>query len=150
MIGEVSDEARAVTQCAFDCLWLAIDALKPRCPVSTIGEAIKDEAHRRGYSVVREFVGHGLGRQFHQEPTIPHYPTRQSRNVRLEAGLCFTVEPMINIGKRHGVEDKRDGWTVRTRDGKLSAQHEHTVLMTEDGPEVLTLTKNGPQRGDEF
>ena len=150
LIGEVSEEARGVTQCSFDCLWLAIDAIKPGCRVSDIGDAIVAEAHKRGYSVVREYVGHGLGRQFHQEPSIPHYPTRQSRQERLLPGMCFTIEPMINAGQRQTVLDKRDGWTVRTKDGSLSAQFEHTILMTEDGPEVLTQPPNGPQRGHRF
>jgi methionyl aminopeptidase len=150
LIGEVSDKARAVSQCAFDCLWLAIRTIKPGCPVSHIGDAIKKEAEGRGFSVVREFVGHGVGRQFHQDPTIPHFPNRQSRRDRLDAGVCFTIEPMINSGGRHGVTNKRDGWTVRTRDGSLSAQFEHTVLMTETGPEVLTITQNGPQEGDQI
>ena len=150
LIGEVSDEARAVTQCAFDCLWLAIHAITPNCPVATIGQAILDEAESRGFSVVREFVGHGVGREFHQEPTIPHYPTRQSRRDRLAPGTCFTIEPMINVGVRQGMTDKADGWTVRTRDGQLSAQFEHTIMMTEDGPEVLTTTEHGPREGHKF
>ncbi len=150
LIGQVSDVARAVTQCSFDCLWLAIRAITPNCFVSTIGEAIRAEAERRGFSVVREFVGHGLGREFHQEPTIPHYPTRQARRDRLEPGVCFTIEPMINVGVRQGITDREDGWTVRTRDGSLSAQFEHTIMMTEDGPEVLTLTKHGPRPGHRF
>lgn len=150
LVGDVSDEARAVTQCAFDCLWAAIDAIRPNCRVSDIGDAIVRVASKRGYSVVREFVGHGLGRQFHQEPTIPHYPNRQSRHERLPPGVCFTVEPMINVGDRHTVTDKRDGWTVRTRDGSLSAQFEHSILMTESGPEVLTPTERGPQKGHIF
>jgi len=150
LIGEVSDLARAVTQCSFDCLWLAIDAITPGCAVSTIGDAIKAEAESRGFSVVREFVGHGVGRNFHQEPTIPHYPNRQSRKDRLEPGTCFTIEPMINAGRRHGVTNKRDGWTVTTRDHSLSAQFEHTILMTEDGPEPLTISSRGPQKGHTF
>jgi methionyl aminopeptidase len=91
-----------------------------------------------------------VGRNFHQPPTIPHAPTPEARRQRLEPGLCFTVEPMINTGVKDSVQSKRDGWTVRTKDGGLSAQFEHTVLMTEHGPEVLTLTKNGPQRGHKF
>lgn len=150
LIGDVSDEARAVTQCAFDCLYAGIDALQPGCKVAEIGEAIVELAHGRGFSVVREFVGHGIGRSFHQEPTIPHHPTRQSRRDRLAPGMCFTIEPMINVGDRHGITDRRDGWTVRTRDGSLSAQFEHTILMTEDGPAILTPTKKGPQRGHQF
>jgi len=150
LVGEVSDKARAVTQCAFDCMWKAIDALKPGSRIAEIGRAIVAEARPRGFSVVREYVGHGVGRRFHQDPTIPHYPTDQSRRERLEPGICFTIEPMINEGTRLTTLDKRDGWTVRTKDGKLTAQFEHTVLMTEDGPLPLTLTKNGPQRGHKF
>jgi methionyl aminopeptidase len=150
LIGEVSDEARAVTQCSFDCLYAGIKALTPGCRVSDIGDAIVELATSRGFSVVREFVGHGLGRGFHQEPTIPHYPTRQSRRDRLYPGMCFTVEPMINVGDRHGITDRRDGWTVRTKDGSLSAQFEHTVLMSEEGPVTLTPTEHGPQPGHRF
>lgn len=150
LIGEVSDSARRVTQCSFDCLYLAIDAIRPGCRVSDIGDAIVQEAHARGFSVVREFVGHGVGREFHQDPTIPHFPNRQSRKDRLYPGVCFTIEPMINVGDRQGIQDKRDGWTVRTKDGSLSAQFEHTVLMTENGPEILTTTSRGPQRGHKF
>lgn len=150
LVGETSTDARAVTQCSFDCLYAAIDALTPGCLVSTIGEAITQEARQRGFSVVREYVGHGVGRRFHQEPSIPHHPTRQSKRERLLPGMCFTIEPMINQGTRLTVLDKTDGWTVRTKDGKLSAQFEHSVLMTEDGPEILTTTKLGPQRGHSF
>lgn len=150
LIGEVSEERRSVTQCAFDCMHLAIDALTPGCRVATIGEAVVPEAHRRGFSVVREYVGHGLGRQFHLDPSIPHFPNRQSRIDRLFPGMCFTVEPMINAGSRYTQSDKIDGWTVRTKDGRPSAQFEHTVLMTEVGPEILTLTQDGPQQGHRF
>ena len=150
LIGDVSDEKRAVTQCAFDCLYLAIDALTPGCRVSTIGETVVPEAHDRGFTVVREYVGHGLGRQFHLDPSIPHFPNRQSRIDRLYLGMCFTVEPMINGGSRYTKSDKNDGWTVRTKDGQASAQFEHSLLMTEDGPEILTLTQHGPQRGFQF
>jgi len=150
LIGSVSEEKLAVTQCAFDCLWLAIEAITPGCPVSVIGETIVAEAHRRGFSVVREYVGHGLGRSFHQDPSIPHFPNRQSRVDRLFPGVTFTIEPMINAGTRFTRLDKADGWTVRTKDGKASAQFEHTVLMTEEGPEILTPTQHGPQKGHIF
>ncbi len=150
LLGSVSEEAVAVTQAAFDCMHLAIDALTPGCTVSTIGDVIVKEAHSRGFSVVREYVGHGLGQVFHQPPNIPHFPDRKSRQQRLLPGMCFTVEPMINAGSRFTRLDKQDGWTVRTRDLRLSAQFEHTVLMTEEGPEILTLTQHGPQKGHRF
>ena len=150
LIGEVSEEALSVTQAAFDCMFLAIDALTPGCTVRVIGDTIVEEAHRRSLSVVREYVGHGLGENFHQEPNIPHFPDRKSRQKRLLPGMCFTVEPMINAGTRFTRLDKKDGWTVRTRDTRLSAQFEHSVLMTEDGPEILTMTQDGPKRGHQF
>lgn len=150
LIGAVSEEAVSVTQAAFDCMFLAIDALVPGCTVSLIGEVIVAEAHRRGYSVVREYVGHGLGQAFHQPPNVPHFPDRKSKQQRILPGMCFTVEPMINAGTRFTRLDKQDGWTVRTRDKRLSAQFEHSILMTEDGPEILTLTQNGPRRGHKF
>lgn len=149
-IGNVDDEKLSLMQCAFDCMHLAIEALKPGCRVAEIGNTIVPEAHRRGFTVVREYVGHGLGREFHLDPSIPHYPNRQSRIDRLMPGMCFTVEPMINAGTRYTRSDKTDGWTVRTKDGRPSAQFEHTVLMTEDGPEILTLTQDGPQKGHIF
>jgi len=150
LIGEVSDEAKRVTQCAFDAMHRAIAALEPGCPVSVIGDNVVAEATMRGFSVVREYVGHGLGRRFHQYPNIPHVADRKSKQDRLLPGICFTVEPMINAGTRFTKPDTKDGWTVRTRDGRLSAQFEHTVLMREDGPEVLTQCVNGPQRGHQF
>jgi len=150
LIGEVSDQVRQVTQCAFDCLNLGIAACKPGGTVYEIGVAIAAEANRYGFGVVREYVGHGLGEKFHQEPSIPHHPTPGSQKVRLLPGTCFTVEPMINVGHQATVLDTKDGWTVRTRDGLSSAQFEHTILMTEQGPEVLTRTEHGPRPGHHF
>jgi methionyl aminopeptidase len=150
LVGEVSDEARALTQCAFDCLYASIDKISPGGLIAEIGDVIVKIAEEQGFSVVREYVGHGLGRRFHQEPSVPHYPTRQSRQERLHPGVCFTIEPMINVGKRYTTLDKQDGWTVRTRDGQLSAQFEHTILMTENGPEILTLTNDGPKADHKF
>ncbi len=150
LIGRCSKNAVKVTQASFDCLYKGIDALRPGCQVAVIGKAIVSEATKRRMSVVREYVGHGVGRQFHQEPSIPHYPTPQSRRDYLFPGMCFTVEPMINLGTHETLLDKRDGWTVRTKDRKLTAQFEHTIMMTEAGPEILTLTKDGPQRGHKF
>ena len=150
LIGQVTDSARAVTQCAFDAMHRAIAALTPGCPVSVIGENVVAEAEKWGFSVVREYVGHGLGRRFHQYPNVPHGPDRKSRQDPLLPGMCFTVEPMINAGTRFTKLDTRDNWTVRTRDGSLSAQFEHTILMTETGPEILTSTTNGPKPGHKF
>ena len=150
IIGKANREAVGVTQAAFDCMHLAIAALTPGCLVSVIGDTVVAEAHRRGFSVVREYVGHGLGNVFHQPPNIPHFPDRRSRQQRLLPGMCFTVEPMINAGTRFTRLDKKDGWTVRTRDARLSAQFEHSILMTEEGPEILTQTQHGPQKGHKF
>ena len=150
LVGDVSDSARRLVQCAFDCLYLGIEAIGPGDPIVKIGRAIQEKAHSHGYGVVREYVGHGVGRRFHQEPSIPHFPSQQARFQHIEPGVCFTIEPMINEGTRETLLDKTDGWTVRTRDGKLSAQFEHTILMTEDGPEILTLTEHGAQRGHQF
>lgn len=150
LIGEVSDVARAVTQCSFDCLYLAIDALTPDCKIAVIGEAIIAEAAKHGFGVVDKYVGHGIGRRFHQPPNIPHVPSSETYRKRLSPGMCFTIEPMINAGSAEAGNTEADGWTVRTLDRKLSAQFEHTILMTETGPEILTLTKNGPQKGHRF
>jgi len=150
LIGKVDSSTIDVVQCALDCLYLAIDALTPGCRVAEIGRAITKNAERNRYGVVREYVGHGIGRRFHQEPSIPHYPTRQSHMEHLLPGMCFTIEPMINGGTRDTRLDKSDGWTVRTKDGKRSAQFEHTVLMTEQGPEILTTSEHGPRRGYKF
>lgn len=150
LVGEVSDEARRVTQCSLDCLYLGIAAIRPGSRIADIGRAIVREASARGFSVVREYVGHGIGQRFHQEPSIPHFPNQQAERERVESGTCFTIEPMINVGSRGTVLDKQDKWTVRTSDGRLSAQFEHTILMTDDGPEILTTTRHGPQEGHRF
>jgi len=150
LIGQVSADARALVQCAFDCLYLAIDAIIPNSRISDIGSAIVRLAHSRGYTVVRDYVGHGIGRKFHQDSAVCHVPTAEGSRLRLPPGLTFTIQPMINAGVPDVVQDDSDGWTVRTRDGRLSAQFEHTILMTAEGPEILTLTKAGPQRGHRF
>lgn len=147
MIGEVSAEARALVQVTHDSLYLGIHAAVANGSVVMIGEAIYDYAKQFGYSVVREYQGHGIGKEFHQDPGIPHFPEGRARKLLLRPGTCFTIEPMLNQGTWRTKLDKDDGWTVRTLDRKLSAQFEHTILMTEDGPEILTLTENGPQEG---
>jgi len=150
MIGEVSEQARKLVQTTFDTLFVGIRAAKPYIRVYDIGRAIYEFAAARGYGVVREYQGHGVGREFHQEPGIPHFPDPGTARTIIKPGNSFTIEPMLNCGTWRTFQDKRDGWTVRTKDGKLSAQFEHTILMTEDGPEILTLTQNGPQEGHRF
>ncbi len=152
LIGEVAPRVKDVTQCAFDCLYLAIEAIHPGCPISNIGDSIVAyvEQHFPDFGVVDKYIGHGIGEKFHQPPNIPHVATRQSRQERLHPGTCFTIEPMINGGTAKTVSDRSDGWTVRTADGEVSAQFEHTILMSETGPEIMTLTKDGPPAGFRF
>ena len=150
LVGNVSDEARRLVQTTFDSLFLAINAIHPGSSVLDIGEVIYNYATELGYGVVKQYQGHGIGREFHTDPGIPHYPVSGAERDLLLPGMCFTIEPMLNIGTWRTVEDRSDGWTVRTKDNKLSAQFEHTILMTEEGPEILTLTKDGPQPGHRF
>ncbi len=150
LVGDVSEEAVKVTQAAFDAMWLAIRAIGPYSPVIEIGRTIARFAAERGLGVVENFQGHGIGRRFHQEPGIPHHPVSSSKRDLLAPGVCFTIEPMLNLGDKATHPPMSDGWTILTRDGSLSAQFEHQILMTETGPEVLTLTTRGPQEGDRF
>jgi len=150
LIGDVSKEARHLVQVTFDSLYVGIGAIKPNGRVIDIGRAIYEFAVERKTDVVREYQGHGIGREFHQEPGIPHYPHPSTALEIIEPGMCLTIEPMLNLGSWETAPTEADGWTVRTRDGSLSAQFEHTILMTEDGPEILTLTEHGPKPGDEF
>jgi methionyl aminopeptidase len=135
-VGEVSPEARLVTETAREGLQLGIDTVAPRARIRDIGGAIEDHAHGKNCSVVRDYCGHGIGREFHTEPQVPHYRF-EGRNPRMRAGMTFTIEPMINLGTWK-VELLSDGWTVKTRDRALSAQFEHTILVTEGGHDVLT------------
>ena len=140
-----------MAQCSFECLHVAIDALSPGCEVTVIGNAIVNHVQEnyQGFGIVEKYVGHGIGARTHQRPNIPSVPTRQSRQDRLYSGMCFTIEPTITTGSERTRLDE-DHWTVRTLDGGLSAHFEHTILMTDDGPEILTLTKLGPQKGDQL
>jgi len=150
MIGNVSPSAKRLVQTTYDALFVGIKASRPGCAVTEIGRAIQAFATKAGYSVVREYQGHGIGRDFHQEPGIPHFPSLNSNRDLLRPGTCFTIEPMLNIGSWKTRVDKKDKWTVRTMDSALSAQFEHTILMTENGPEILTFTQNGPKEGHLF
>lgn len=151
LIGDVSGDARRLVQVTFDALYVGIEAAQPFARLVDIGRAIERYARAHRVEVVQEYQGHGIGREFHQEPGVPHYvPQRNQSQVVLEPGMCFTIEPMLNAGTWRTFVDSRDNWTVRTMDLSLSAQFEHTVLITETGPEVLTTTKLGPQPGHVF
>ncbi len=150
LIGDVTEEARRLVQGAFDALWLAIRNIEPYSCVIEIGTTIARFGRENGFGVVENFQGHGIGRMFHQEPGIPHVPFPKSKKDILVPGTSFTIEPMLNLGSKETTPPLNDGWTIATADGTLSAQFEHQILMTEDGPEVLTLTKDGPQEGHQF
>ena len=135
-IGEPSEEAKKVTEVSRHCLELGIAQVRDGARVGDIGAAIQSYAESVGCSVVRDYVGHGVGREFHMAPQIPHYGVA-GKGRRLRAGMVFTIEPMINLGTWE-VEMQDDGWTVLTRDRRLSAQFEHTLLVTQSGCEVLT------------
>lgn len=150
IIEPVAADIRQLVQDTFDALWIGINVLKPHCPVIDIGSAIFRFGWKRGYGIVENFQGHGIGRAFHQDPGIPHVPIRKSQKDILAPGVSFTIEPMFNLGRKETKGPLADGWTVLTADGSCSAQFEHQILMTETGPEILTLTKDGPQPGHKF
>ena len=135
--GKPPIQAERLAQVAFDSMWLGIDEIAPGKHLGDIGEAIQKHVEKNRFSVVREYCGHGIGRVFHEDPQVLHYG-KAGTGLELQAGMTMTVEPMVNAGKRH-VRLLPDGWTVVTKDHKLSAQWEHTVLITESGYEVLTL-----------
>lgn len=135
-VGEVSAERALVVDVAYECLMRSIAILKPGIPVSLIGETIESYANSRKCSVVYQFVAHGVGVDFHEGPQIAH--CRNHNSIVLVPGMTFTIEPMINAGTREAVIDPTDQWTARTKDGKASAQWEHTLLITETGHEILT------------
>jgi methionine aminopeptidase, type I len=137
MIGNVSEDARKLVEVTKDCMYKGIEAIKPYTPVGEIGNVINDIADENGYGVVRALCGHGVGLDFHNEPMVNHFRTNRKTMV-LVPGMVITVEPMINAGNYDCKVSQEDGWTVTTKDGSLSAQWEHTVLVTEDGYEILT------------
>ncbi|MCP5146320.1 MAG: type I methionyl aminopeptidase [Gammaproteobacteria bacterium] len=136
LLGEPSIRARRLVDTTYECMRLGIDLVRPGARLGDIGAAIQQHAEGRGFSVVREYCGHGIGRQFHEDPQVLHYGTAGT-GMELRPGMIFTIEPMINAGKRQ-VKLLPDDWTVVTRDRSLSAQWEHTVLVTDSGYEVLT------------
>ena len=142
LIGEVSVQARRISQVSRECLLIGIAKVRPGIELREIGRAIQRHAEANGCSVVREYCGHGIGRQFHEDPQVLHYDDPKVQLV-LQPGMTFTIEPMVNAGKRQ-VKVLPDGWTVVTKDHSLSAQWEHTVLVTESGFEVLTVSAQMP------
>jgi methionyl aminopeptidase len=139
MVGDASVLAKRLTQVTFECMWLGIAQVKPGARLGDIGHVIQTHAEKAGYSIVREYCGHGIGKVFHQDPQILHYG-RPGTGETLEAGMTFTIEPMINAGKRD-IRTMPDQWTVKTKDRSLSAQWEHTLLVTHKGVEVLTWSE---------
>jgi methionyl aminopeptidase len=142
-IGEPSILAKRLSQITYECMWLGIAQVKPGCTLGDIGHAIQTHAENAGYSVVREYCGHGIGQVFHDEPQIVHYG-KPGLGEQLHEGMTFTIEPMINAGKRD-IRTMPDQWTVKTKDRSLSAQWEHTCLVTPTGVEVLTYSAGSPQ-----
>ncbi|NJN45193.1 MAG: type I methionyl aminopeptidase [Candidatus Competibacteraceae bacterium] len=141
-IGEPPVAARRVTQIAYECLKIGIAEVKPGTRLGDVGYAIQRHAEANNCSIVREYCGHGIGQQFHEEPQVLHYGNR-GEGIELTPGMTFTIEPMVNAGKRF-VKLLPDGWTVVTKDHSVSAQWEHTVLVTEIGVEILTIRPGDP------
>jgi methionyl aminopeptidase len=137
IVGEGSIQAKRLCEITFECMWLGISVVKPGAHLGDIGAIIQKYAEKNGFSVVREFCGHGIGKKFHEDPQVLHYG-KAGTGPKLEPGMIFTIEPMINAGKA-AIREMADGWTIVTKDRSLSAQWEHTVLVTETGYEVLTL-----------
>ena len=134
--GETSPRNRRLCEVTQECLYEAIKAIKPGVDLTVVGDIIQPIAVKNSFSVVRDYCGHGVGREFHQEPEVLHF--RNRNHFTLEAGMTFTIEPMINAGTWKCRVNKHNGWTVTTQDGQPSAQYEHTLLVTEDGVEILT------------
>ncbi len=141
-VGEVSIQAKRLSELTYQAMWLGINKVKPDATLGDIGYAIQSFAEKNGFSVVREFCGHGIGKKFHEDPQVLHYG-RPGTGLKLRAGMIFTIEPMINAGKRD-IKQMPDGWTIVTKDRSLSAQWEHTVLVTDTGFEVMTLSAGSP------
>ena len=137
LIGEVLPLAKRLVDQTYEAMWEGIRVVKPGATLGDVGHAIQSYAEQQGYSVVREYCGHGIGREMHEGPQVLHYG-HQGKGLVLQEGMTFTIEPMVNQGKAK-VKVKKDGWTVITNDKKLSAQWEHTIAVTSDGYEVLTL-----------
>jgi methionyl aminopeptidase len=145
-VGEASIQAKRLCDITYQAMWIGITKVKPGATLGDIGHAIQTFAEKSGYSVVREFCGHGIGKVFHEEPQVLHYG-KPGTGLKLQAGMMFTIEPMINAGKRD-IKQMPDGWTIVTKDRSLSAQWEHTILVTETGYEIMTLSSGTPPAPD--
>jgi methionyl aminopeptidase len=139
LVGDASIQAKRLCEVTFECLWIGIAQVRPGARLGDIGHAIQQHAEKSGYSVVREFCGHGIGARFHEDPQVVHYG-KPGTGIELKANMIFTIEPMINAGKA-AIRELADGWTIVTKDHSLSAQWEHTILVTEAGFEVMTLSE---------
>lgn len=146
-VGKPSILAKRLSQVTYECMWRGIATVKPGAHLGDIGEAIQNHAEKSGFSVVKEYCGHGIGKNFHEDPQVLHYGKRGT-GLTIRKGMIFTIEPMINAGN-NGTRQMPDQWTVKTRDRSLSAQWEHTILVTENGYEVLTVSENYPWQGFE-
>lgn len=135
-VGERTSHSERLVKVTQECLYKGIALVKPGAHLGDIGHVIQQHAESNYYSIVREYCGHGIGSTFHEDPQVLHYG-KPGTGMALQAGMCFTIEPMVNAGKPH-TKLKGDGWTVETKDGRLSAQWEHTLLVTDTGVEVLT------------
>jgi methionyl aminopeptidase len=142
-IGKAKPHNERLVTVTQECLYKAIDIVKPGCTLGDIGSIIQQHAEANYYSIVREYCGHGIGKIFHEDPQIVHYGNKGEGMV-IQEGMTFTIEPMLNAGKRHVKLNKKDGWTVTTKDGRPSAQWEHTLAVTTDGVEVLTARPDEP------
>jgi methionyl aminopeptidase len=140
LVGDVAPHALRLVRVTQECLYKAIDIVRPGVHLGDIGHIIQTHAESNNYSVVREYCGHGIGRIFHEDPQVLHYG-KPGTGIEIVEGMTFTIEPMINLGERHTKLSKTDGWTVTTRDRRLSAQWEHTLVVTATGCEVLTRRK---------
>lgn len=137
-VGTISPEAQRLLDVSEEAMWRGIRAARGGAYINAIGIAIQEYTEANGFSVVREWTGHGVGNKLHDEPTVFHYNTGKN-GIRIRAGMTFTVEPMINAGHHETILDQHDNWTVRTADGSLSAQFEHTIVITDGEPQILTL-----------
>lgn len=139
---DVSIKAKKLTQITYECMMMGIEKVKPEIHLGEIGFVIQNHAEKHGFSVVRDYCGHGIGKVFHAEPSVLHYGKKNS-GILLKEGMFFTIEPMINAGTFETLLSKHDGWTVTTRDKSLSAQFEHTIGVTKDGFEIFTASPKG-------